>query len=260
MRCAAMTSFVGHGGLAFRDDSVQMSGFGLQVIVCSSQSLGSSLRWQPTTMTIHETLPATKGLVLHRAASYDILVWLLTHGRTRAFRTRMVALARVETGETVLDVGCGTGSLAIAAKNQVGDDGQVSGIDASPEMIARATSKAAKAGVDVSFRTAVAEALPFADATFDVVLSTLMLHHLPRKVRQQCAREIRRMIKPQGRVLVVDFARAQSRSGFLAHFHRHGHVDPRDIVTLLEGAQLRCVGGGPVGVSSLHFALAIPAE
>lgn len=251
-----MTSFVGHGGLAFRDDSVQMSGFGLQVIVCSSQSLGSSLRWQPTTMTIHETVPATKGLVLHRAASYDILVWLLTHGRTRAFRTRMVALARVETGETVLDVGCGTGSLAIAAKNQVGDDGQVSGIDASPEMIARATSKAAKAGVDVSFRTAVAEALPFADATFDVVLSTLMLHHLPRKVREQCLKEIRRVLKPEGRVLVVDFGTPQDKSRFFAHLHRHGHVDPIQIASLLNEAGFQPIDQGAVGVSSLQYVLA----
>jgi ubiquinone/menaquinone biosynthesis C-methylase UbiE len=206
--------------------------------------------------TIHEAAPATTGLVLHRAAGYDILVWLLTHGRTRAFRTRMVKLARLGPAETVLDVGCGTGSLAIAAKHHVGDDGQVSGIDASPEMIVRAMSKAAKARVDVSFRTAVAEALPFADATFDVVLSTLMLHHLPRKVRQQCLKEVRRVLKPEGRVLVVDFGTPQDKSGFLAHFHRHGHVDPRQIVSLLDEAGFRPIDQGAVGVSSLQYVLA----
>jgi ubiquinone/menaquinone biosynthesis C-methylase UbiE len=126
-------------------------------------------------------------------------------------------------------------------------------------MIARATSKAAKAGIDVCFKNGVAEALPFPDAQFDVVLSTLMLHHLPHKLRQQCAGEIRRVLKPQGRVLVVDFAQAQPRSGLLAHFHRHGHVQPRDVVALLEEARLRTVKSGPVGISSLHFVLAVAA-
>jgi ubiquinone/menaquinone biosynthesis C-methylase UbiE len=209
--------------------------------------------------TIHETAPATKGLVLHRAVGYDLLVWLLTHGRTRAFRTRMVDLARLGPGESVLDVGCGTGSLTIEAKRHVGNQGQVSGIDASPEMIARASSKAAKAGIDVFFKTAVAEALPFGDATVDVVLSTLMLHHLPRQVRQQCLGEIRRVLKPEGRVLVVDFGTPQNKSGFLAHFHRHGHVDPCQIVSLLGEAGFHAIDQGAVGISSLQYVLAKPS-
>src|SRR5918992_5686450 len=208
--------------------------------------------------SLPDIAPTTTGRVLHWAARYDLLVWLLTHGRHRAFRERLVGLARLAAGESILDVGCGTGSLAIAAKRQVGVGGPVFGIDASPAMIARATSKAARAGIDVSFKTAVAETLPFPDAQFDVVLSTLMLHHLPRKVRQQCAHEVRRVLKPQGRVLVVDFAHAQSKSGLLAHFHCHGHVDPREIVALLDEAGFRCVESGPVGISSLQFVLAVP--
>jgi ubiquinone/menaquinone biosynthesis C-methylase UbiE len=203
-----------------------------------------------------ETAPATTGRVLHWAARYDLLVWLLTHGKHRAFRKRLVDLACLAAGESILDVGCGTGSLAIAAKHQVGTGGAVVGIDASPAMISRATSKAAKARIDVSFKTAVAEALPFRDEQFDVVLSTLMLHHLPRKVRQQCAREIHRVLKRHGRVLVVDFAHAQSKQGFLAHFHRHGHVDPREIIALLEHAGFRYADSGLVGISSLQFVLA----
>jgi SAM-dependent methyltransferase len=110
----------------------------------------------------------------------------------------------------------------------------------------------------VAFEIAVAEALPFPDARFDVVLSTLMLHHLPRKVRQQSASEIRRVLGPQGRVLVVDFAHAQPKPGLLAHFHHRGHVDPGEIVALLEEAGFRCIENGPVGISSLQFVLAEP--
>src|SRR5687768_2453538 len=86
--------------------------------------------------------PNTTGLVIHWAARYDLLAWLLTHGRERAFREKLIALARIAPGESVLDVGCGTGTLAIAAKRQAGPAGQVCGIDASPSMNARARSKA----------------------------------------------------------------------------------------------------------------------
>ena len=84
----------------------------------------------------------TTGRVLHRAAGYDFLAWLITGGRERRFRERLLSLARVQHGESVLDVGCGTGGLAIVAKRQVGPTGSVDGIDAPPNMIARAIKKA----------------------------------------------------------------------------------------------------------------------
>jgi ubiquinone/menaquinone biosynthesis C-methylase UbiE len=199
--------------------------------------------------------PRTKGRVLHSAAGYDILAWLLLLGRERAFRERLVGLARLQSGESVLDIGCGTGSLAIAAARRVGSAGAVHGIDASPEMIARAGKKARKAGLDVTFATGVVEALPFPDGHFDAVLSTLMLHHLPRDARRQCAREVRRVLKPGGRVLAVDFGRA-TRKGLVEHFHRHGRVDMDDIVALLSEAGFDIVESGAVGVRDLHFVLA----
>jgi len=201
--------------------------------------------------------PGTKGRVLHSAAGYDLLVWLLLLGREHAFRERLVRLARLEPGQSVLDIGCGTGSLAIAAKRRVGPSGTVQGIDASPEMIARARRKASKTGVDVLFTSGVVEALPFPDEHFDAVLSTLMLHHLPRDARQQCAREMRRVLKPGGRVLAVDFGRAGGdRRSLMEHFHRHGRVDVHEIVKLLGEAGLEIVERGAVGVRDLNFVLA----
>ena len=199
---------------------------------------------------------ATTGRVLLGAELYDFLAFLFTRGRERQLRERMMQLARLDAGDTVLDVGCGTGTLAIAAKKRVGSAGAVFGIDASPAMVARATSKSARAGIDVTFTNAFVQALPFPDARFDAVLSTLMLHHLPRQVRRQCAAEIRRVLKPRGRLLVVDFGRPQARHGILAHFHRHGHVDFADVRAMLTDAAFTVTEDGPVGFSSLQFVLA----
>jgi ubiquinone/menaquinone biosynthesis C-methylase UbiE len=202
-----------------------------------------------------ETAPRTHGLVIDWAARYDLLAWLFTHGRERQLRERIIALARLKAGDDVLDIGCGTGTLAIAAARHIKPSGVVCGIDASPPMIARARRKASKAGVAADFQLAVAENLPFPDGRFDVVLSTLMLHHLPRKTRHDCATEMRRVLKIGGRVLAVDFSRGDGH-GLLAHFHRHGHVDVKDIVSLLAGADLTVDTTGPVGMNNLHFVLA----
>jgi ubiquinone/menaquinone biosynthesis C-methylase UbiE len=204
------------------------------------------------------TAPRTKGLVMHSEARYyDLLAWILTLGRERAFRQRLVDLARLQPGDKVLDIGCGTGTLAVVAKQRVGPEGIVDGVDASPEMISRAKRKASKAGLEVRFQTAIVEELPFPDGCFDVVMSTLMLHHLPRPVREQCVREIRRVLKPGGRVLAVDFATpARERKSLVARFHRHGHMALRDIVELLNDGGLRVMESGAVGVSDLHFVVA----
>jgi ubiquinone/menaquinone biosynthesis C-methylase UbiE len=201
--------------------------------------------------------PGTKGSVLHWAARYDLLIWLLTLGRERRFREQLLQPARLQPGESVLDVGCGTGTLAIAAKRHVGPTGSVVGIDPSPAMIARAIKKAKKAGVDVSFENGLAESLSFQDARFDVVLSTVMLHHLPRQARQQAVGEMRRVLKPGGRLFVVDFAGASPNGhGPLVHFHRRGHVEPRALAELVRNAGLHVLETGPVGRWKLHFVLA----
>src|SRR5712692_11392795 len=116
-------------------------------------------------------VPNTTGIVIHRAFLYDLFVWLVSLGRERAYREKALDLARLKSGESVLDIGCGTGTLAIAAKRRVGPAGTVNGVDASPEMLARAGRKANKAGAEVAFMECIVEALPFPDGKFDAVLS-----------------------------------------------------------------------------------------
>ena len=202
--------------------------------------------------------PRTSGIVLHSPVLYDFTVWLAFLGKERLFREKVLNLGRVASGESVLDLGCGTGTLAIAAKKRVGAVGTVYGLDASIEMLATAEKKARRAGVEVFFKSGVAEALPFPEAQFNVVLSTVMLHHLPQKARLQCAREIRRVLKPDGRVLVVDFEGfSDQKRSLLSHFHRpHGHVRAQDIVALLSEAGLKTIESGPVGIRDLQFVLA----
>jgi ubiquinone/menaquinone biosynthesis C-methylase UbiE len=199
----------------------------------------------------------TSGLVLHWAAQYDLLLWLLTLGRECVFRERALSLAHLSSGEWVLDVGCGTGTLAIAAKRQVGRTGNVVGIDASTEMIARADKKARKVGLDVDFRNALVESLPFRDEQFDVVMSTLMLHHLPGKLRRRCAAEVRRVLKPGGRLLAIDFGTAPGKKGIVAHFHRHGHINLAEMVALFGETGLKIAESGAVGIGDLEYVLAI---
>jgi hypothetical protein len=86
-----------------------------------------------------------------------------------------------------------------------------------------------------------------------------MLHHLPRKAREQCAREIERLLKPGGRVLAVDFGGTEKeRRGILSHLHRrHGHVTLPDLVAVLGNASLSVVESGAVGTLGLNFVLAM---
>ena len=197
------------------------------------------------------------GLILHGAAShYDRLAWLLTLGRERTLRERMVDVAGVAAGDTVLDVGCGTGALALVAGRRVGATGMVHGVDASPEMIAHATRRTAAAGLPVAFQVAPAQALPFPDAHFDVVLCTLVLHHLPGPSRERSVREMRRVLRPGGRVLAVDFGAPSRRGGTVfSRLHRHGGVPLDRIVALLGGAGLRVAERGSLGLADLQFAV-----
>jgi len=132
-------------------------------------------------------------------------------GSEQALRQATADLAQLQPNETVLDVGCGTGTLALVARQRVGPTGRVYGIDPSAQLLARARRKAARRGLEINFQPGVIEQIPFPDRSFDVVLSTLMMHHLPDDLKRQGLAEIARVLKPGGRLLVVDFKRPEER-------------------------------------------------
>lgn len=192
------------------------------------------------------------GIVLHRADGYDLLARVLTYGREGRFRQFMLRLARLQPGEAVLDVGCGTGTLAIAARRLVGADGRVTGVDASVEMVERARVKAVRAGRDLTFVQATAQELPFEDGQFDIVIGTLMLHHLPKPIRSTFFHEAERVLKPGGRLLLIDFGRPL-RESRLPRLHRHGHIDMNAVGTLLAETGFRVDDTGAVGTMNLDY-------
>lgn len=143
-----------------------------------------------------------KGISLdYLADHYD----KLTYTERSRFRKKQLALIGLKGGESVLDVGCGTGSLTILARLAVGDKGCVSGIDIAPKMVRTAKGKAAKYGLDIDFRCASITSLPFPDERFDVVISSLMFHHLPVSVKKEGLGEILRVMKRDGRFFLADF-------------------------------------------------------
>jgi ubiquinone/menaquinone biosynthesis C-methylase UbiE len=161
-----------------------------------------------------EQPPRTEGVLIRWAPYYDFFVNIMTVGHAPMLRRTTVDEALIQSTNNVLDVGCGTGEVALLAKTRA-VNGKVYGIDPAPEMIAVARSKAAGRKLDIDFRVGVIEALPFPDSSMDVVTSSLMMHHLPEELKIRGLAEIYRVLKPGGRLLVADFMRPTG--SFLNH-------------------------------------------
>jgi len=202
---------------------------------------------------------AELGTTLHSPRLYDWMATGYTFGREARMRERTLDAARVVTGERVLDVGCGTGTLALAARKRVGETGSVHGVDASPEMIARARTKAERHGPPVSFDTAAAQSLPFPDASFDVVLCSLALHHLPPDARAAALAEMRRVLRPGGRALIVEFSRDQGTAAMLNPITLiHAFKNPRmldEAAGLMQSSGFEPVVTGALGLAGMGYAL-----
>jgi ubiquinone/menaquinone biosynthesis C-methylase UbiE len=154
----------------------------------------------------------TRGHTLGAPRLYDTFVDLFFLGRRRATYQRLVDAASVQRDQQVLDVGCGTGYLARLLARAVGPGGQVVGIDPSAEMVEYAARRGGRAS-NLRFQLGTAEALPFPSDQFHVVVTSLMLHHLPEDLRVPALREMYRVLRPGGTLLVAEAQ--MPRSGVL---------------------------------------------
>jgi ubiquinone/menaquinone biosynthesis C-methylase UbiE len=203
---------------------------------------------------LHPAHPDKRGQLIHWAANYDRLLSLITLGMEGRFRRRIIEAANLSRGDRVLDVGCGTGTLAINAAKAVGPDGRVDGIDPSPEMIARARSKAQASGQGVQFQEAGIESLPFPDHSFDSVLSSLVFHHLDGPLQQAGLAEIHRVLAPGGRLTIIDFGgQGPLFHRLAAHFLHHASDDHSHSGSPIEQLSLEAAEIGFCNVTSATF-------
>jgi ubiquinone/menaquinone biosynthesis C-methylase UbiE len=188
---------------------------------------------------------------------YDSLTRLI--GADKARRS-LLEQAELRAGQRALDVGCGTGSLLVQLKRREPRVDAV-GIDPDPNALARARRKAERARVSIRLDQGFADSLPYADASFDRVLSSLMFHHLPRREKNGALSEIRRVLGPNGRLELMDFAgHAHADEGRL---HRWLHAHPRlednaesDVLALLTEASFgdaRVVGRARMLLGNVLF-------
>ena len=152
---------------------------------------------------------------------YDLLVKLL--GGDHA-RRALLDQTLIQPDHRVLDIGCGTGTLAVQIK-RLHPDADVIGLDPDPKALARARRKAGRASVAVQLDQGFSDALPYANASVDRVFSSFMFHHLERGEKEGMLREVRRVLRPGGVFNLLDFDGPESaKNGFLArliHSSRH---------------------------------------
>ncbi len=149
-----------------------------------------------------EYLPALRFPVL--TGLYDPVARLAT--REGHFKGLLIRQASPSPGQRVLDIGCGTGTLAIELKRAV-PGADVVGLDADPEMLKRAEAKASEAGTEIRFDEGYSTDLPYEDGSFDRVLSTLFFHHLDPGPKRRTVEEIARVLRPGGELHVADWGR-----------------------------------------------------
>jgi SAM-dependent methyltransferase len=126
--------------------------------------------------------------------------------RETAMKQLLLDQAGVTAADSVLDLGAGTGTLAIRLKQRC-PGARVVGLDADAEVLARARRKAAAAGREIEFVEGFSTDLPFPADSFDVVLSTLFFHHLTGADKRRTLAQVRRVLKPGGRLHVADWGR-----------------------------------------------------
>jgi ubiquinone/menaquinone biosynthesis C-methylase UbiE len=148
---------------------------------------------------------ATRGRTLdHAAFVYDLVEPLILLGKQSEYDRKIIELLDLKESDRVLDLGCGTGVLTRMIADHLRSEagGCAVGIDAAAKMIRVARKRR---GSDACrFEVAAAESLPFDDASFDAVVSSLFFHHVPLDLKEQALRGAFRVLRPGGKLVIAD--------------------------------------------------------
>ena len=135
---------------------------------------------------------------------YDpLLKWGM---REETFKRHLIERAHIQADQRVLDLGCGTGTLTIMLKRS-SPKATITGVDGDEEVLSIAKSKAEQANVEITWDHVLAYDLPYSDNSFDIVISSLVIHHLISEDKIRVFREVRRVLRPGGGFHILDFGR-----------------------------------------------------
>lgn len=122
------------------------------------------------------------------------------------FKASLLDAVAPKSGQHLVDLGCGTGALALLAEKRV-PGLTITGLDADPAILQKARAKAKQHGSSIAFREAMGQALPLEPETVDLVVSTLMFHHLTMETKRAVLGEIHRVLRPGGTVGIADWGK-----------------------------------------------------